>query len=78
MRGNHDCFDLPSWQSHVNFYRTHGKSADLMEAGQGIYEWQLTPSYGKYRFVAIDAWYVYIRYMFCLLQKIFRVYVANL
>ncbi|KAI9266707.1 Metallo-dependent phosphatase-like protein [Phascolomyces articulosus] len=55
MRGNHDCFDLPSWQSHVNFYRTHGKSADLMEAGQGIYEWQLTPSYGKYRFVAIDA-----------------------
>ena len=58
MRGNHDCFDLPSWQSHVNFYRTHGKSADLMEAGQGIYEWQLAPSYGKYRFVAIDAWYV--------------------
>ncbi|KAI8139188.1 Metallo-dependent phosphatase-like protein [Fennellomyces sp. T-0311] len=55
MRGNHDCFDLPSWQSHVNFYRTHGMSADRMEAGRGVYQWQITPSYGQYRFVAIDA-----------------------
>lgn len=25
MRGNHDCFDLPSWQSHVNLYRSYGQ-----------------------------------------------------
>lgn len=56
MRGNHDCFDLPSWQSRANLYRTYGKSADLVESGRGIYSWQLTPHYGRYRFVAIDAW----------------------
>ncbi|ORY97970.1 Metallo-dependent phosphatase-like protein [Syncephalastrum racemosum] len=55
MRGNHDCFDLPSWQSRANLYRTYGKSADLVETGGGIYSWQLTPHYGRYRFVAIDA-----------------------
>ncbi|KAI9321023.1 Metallo-dependent phosphatase-like protein [Dichotomocladium elegans] len=55
MRGNHDCFDLPSWQSHVNFYRTHGKSADLVESGHGLYSWQVNETYGTYRFVAMDA-----------------------
>ncbi|ORZ06608.1 Metallo-dependent phosphatase-like protein [Absidia repens] len=55
MRGNHDCFDLPSWQSRANLYRSYGQSADLVENGQGIYTWQHSPSYGEYQFVAIDA-----------------------
>lgn len=56
MRGNHDCFDLPSWQSRVNYYRTHGHSAGLIEQGKGIYSWQIHQPIGKYQFVAIDAW----------------------
>ncbi|CEP10505.1 hypothetical protein [Parasitella parasitica] len=55
MRGNHDCFDLPSWQSRVNYYRTHGHSANLVEQGKGVYSWQLNRPTGKYQFVAIDA-----------------------
>lgn len=51
--------DLPSWQSHVNFYRTHGKSADLVATGQGIYSWQVKEPFGNYQFVAIDAWQVW-------------------
>lgn len=56
MRGNHDCFDLPSWQSRANLYRTYGASAQRVQDGQGIYTWQLENSFGRYRFVAIDAW----------------------
>jgi hypothetical protein len=55
MRGNHDCFDLPSWQSRVNYYRTHGSSADLVEQGKGVYSWQIDQPMGSYQFVAIDA-----------------------
>ncbi|KAI7905451.1 Metallo-dependent phosphatase-like protein, partial [Cokeromyces recurvatus] len=56
IRGNHDCFNLPSWKSRVNYYSTHGKSADLVEQGKGIYTWQLNkPEVGNYQFVAIDA-----------------------
>ncbi|ORZ20778.1 Metallo-dependent phosphatase-like protein [Absidia repens] len=55
MRGNHDCFDLPSWQSKMNLYRTFGQSADRVEHGQGVYTWQYSPSFGEYQFVAIDA-----------------------
>lgn len=55
MRGNHDCFDLPSWQSRVNYYRTHGKSAGLVEQGKGVYSWQVNQIMGDYQFVAIDA-----------------------
>ncbi|KAF1796840.1 Metallo-dependent phosphatase-like protein [Mucor lusitanicus] len=55
MRGNHDCFDLPSWQSRVNYYRTHGHSAGLIEQGKGVYSWQVNQPTGNYQFVAIDA-----------------------
>lgn len=55
IRGNHDCFDLPSWQSRVNYYRTHGKSAGLVEQGKGVYSWQVNQPMGDYQFVAIDA-----------------------
>lgn len=55
MRGNHDCFDLPSWKSRVNYYRTHGKSANLVEQGKGVYSWTVNKEMGNYNFVAIDA-----------------------
>ncbi|KAI8047739.1 Metallo-dependent phosphatase-like protein, partial [Gilbertella persicaria] len=55
MRGNHDCFDLPSWQSRVNYYRTHGQKAGLVEQGNGIYSWQVDQLESRYQFVAIDA-----------------------
>jgi hypothetical protein len=56
IRGNHDCFDLPSWKSRINYYRTHGQSASLVEQGKGIYTWQVNKQIGNYQFVAIDAW----------------------
>ncbi|CEI91448.1 hypothetical protein RMCBS344292_05736 [Rhizopus microsporus] len=55
IRGNHDCFDLPSWKSRINYYRTHGQSASLVEQGKGIYTWQVNKKIGNYQFVAIDA-----------------------
>ncbi|ORE05192.1 Metallo-dependent phosphatase [Rhizopus microsporus var. microsporus] len=55
IRGNHDCFDLPSWKSRINYYRTHGQSASLVEQGKGIYTWQVNKQIGNYQFVAIDA-----------------------
>ena len=55
MRGNHDSFNLESWQSEQNMYRTHGQSADLLAAGEGVYSWQLNKPFGKYQFIAMDA-----------------------
>ena len=56
MRGNHDCFNLESWQSQSNLYRTYGKSAQLIEAGEGVYSWDVEKSFGNYQFVVADAW----------------------
>lgn len=56
MRGNHDCFDMASWKSESNMYRTHGKSSSLMEEGKGVYDWQVAKPYGTYNFVAVDSW----------------------
>ncbi|KAI7903330.1 Metallo-dependent phosphatase-like protein, partial [Cokeromyces recurvatus] len=55
MRGNHDCFDLVSWQAENNFYRTFGKSAQDLDAGKGIYSWKVSKDYGDYNFIAVDA-----------------------
>ncbi|KAI8987128.1 Metallo-dependent phosphatase-like protein, partial [Pilobolus umbonatus] len=55
MRGNHDCFNLPSWKSRVNYFRTHGNSADMVEQGKGIYTWQIKQPYSEYQFIAMDA-----------------------
>ncbi|KAG0163151.1 Transmembrane protein 62 [Apophysomyces sp. BC1015] len=55
MRGNHDCFNLPSWESGSNLYRTFGKSADMLELGQGVYSWTVEKAFGRYKFVAVDA-----------------------
>ncbi|KAI9271533.1 Metallo-dependent phosphatase-like protein [Phascolomyces articulosus] len=54
-RGNHDAFNLESWQSEHNLYRAYGKSAELLEAGEGVYSWQVEKPFGKYQFVAMDA-----------------------
>ena len=56
MRGNHDCFNLESWQSQSNLYRTYGKSAQLIETGEGVYSWDVEKSFGNYQFVVADAW----------------------
>ncbi|KAI7858449.1 Metallo-dependent phosphatase-like protein [Circinella umbellata] len=55
MRGNHDSFNLESWQSEQNLYRTYGQSAELLEAGEGVYSWELDKPFGKYQFIAMDA-----------------------
>ncbi|KAI9271994.1 Metallo-dependent phosphatase-like protein [Sporodiniella umbellata] len=55
MRGNHDCFDLIDWEARNNFYKGFGKSADLLDAGQGVYSWQVKKSFGEYNFVVADA-----------------------
>ena len=56
MRGNHDCFDLVSWEAENNMYKTFGKSPKLLEEGKGVYDWQLNKPYGTYNFVAVDTW----------------------
>ncbi|KAI9025283.1 Metallo-dependent phosphatase-like protein [Phycomyces nitens] len=55
MRGNHDCFNMASWSSDQNLYRKYGKSASLMEQGQGVYSWDSKKSFGQYKFIAADA-----------------------
>jgi metallophosphoesterase superfamily enzyme len=56
MRGNHDCFDLVDWETENNYYRTFGKSAQLLDEGKGVYSWEVTKPFGKYQFVAVDSW----------------------
>lgn len=56
MRGNHDCFDLVNWEAENNYYKKYGKSAKDLELGKGVYQWQVTKSFGNYSFVAVDAW----------------------
>lgn len=56
MRGNHDCFDLVSWQAESNLYRTFGESAKLLDDGKGVYSWEVSKSFGDYNFVAVDSW----------------------
>ncbi|KAG1219437.1 hypothetical protein G6F35_007490 [Rhizopus arrhizus] len=55
MRGNHDCFDTVGWKADNNLYKTFGKSADLLDAGKGVYSWKLTKDFGEYNFVVADA-----------------------
>ncbi|KAI9313362.1 Metallo-dependent phosphatase-like protein [Dichotomocladium elegans] len=55
MKGNHDAFNLASWESAHNLYRDYGKSAKLIHDGHGVYAWDIVKPYGRYRFVAADA-----------------------
>ncbi|KAI8375619.1 Metallo-dependent phosphatase-like protein [Choanephora cucurbitarum] len=55
MRGNHDCFDLTSWQAENNYYREFGESSQLLNEGKGVYSWQISKPFGEYNFVAVDA-----------------------
>ena len=56
MRGNHDCFDLVSWQAENNLYRNFGKSSKLLDEGKGVYSWEVSKTFGNYNFVAVDSW----------------------
>ncbi|KAG2174354.1 hypothetical protein INT43_004377 [Umbelopsis isabellina] len=55
IRGNHDCFDVPQWSDSANMYKDHAVSGELLEKGQGVYEWELEKGSGRYQFVAFDA-----------------------
>ncbi|KAI9498188.1 Metallo-dependent phosphatase-like protein [Zychaea mexicana] len=55
MRGNHDAFNIESWQSEQNLYRTYGMSAKQIEVGQGVYSWHVDKPFGQYQFVVADA-----------------------
>ncbi|KAL0093527.1 Metallo-dependent phosphatase-like protein [Phycomyces blakesleeanus] len=54
LRGNHDCFNMASWSSDQNLYRKYGKSASLVEQGQGVYSWSANKTFGQYKFIAAD------------------------
>ncbi|KAI8060302.1 Metallo-dependent phosphatase-like protein [Gongronella butleri] len=54
MRGNHDCFNVPQWDSRINMYRQFGKSAALLEEGNGVYSWALDAPFEKHQFIAMD------------------------
>jgi hypothetical protein len=54
--GSNDCFDLLSWQTENNLYKTYGRSADLLKEGKGVYSWKVSKEFGEYNFVAADAW----------------------
>ncbi|KAI8640130.1 Metallo-dependent phosphatase-like protein, partial [Parasitella parasitica] len=55
MRGNHDCFDLISWEAENNLYRQFGKSSKILDDGKGVYSWQVSKTFGNYNFVAVDS-----------------------
>ncbi|RUP46478.1 hypothetical protein BC936DRAFT_146906, partial [Jimgerdemannia flammicorona] len=44
LRGNHDCFDVPGWQSERNFYREYGVSAG--EGGR-VFGFQVERAFGR-------------------------------
>ncbi|KAJ8327768.1 hypothetical protein O5D80_004103 [Batrachochytrium dendrobatidis] len=49
QRGNHDCFNIPSFESSENMYRT------LSAVKNEGYAFHLTKEFGVYSFIAIDA-----------------------
>ncbi|KAJ1920785.1 hypothetical protein IWQ60_006920 [Tieghemiomyces parasiticus] len=49
LRGNHDCFNVPSWDSDVNYFRTYG-----VRQSRG-YSFERRYPFGSYGFVAVDA-----------------------
>ncbi|KAI9140240.1 hypothetical protein BKA69DRAFT_528911 [Paraphysoderma sedebokerense] len=49
MRGNHDCFNLPSWSSNENYY------AEFSAAKKEGYSFTYTREFGNYTFVSLDA-----------------------
>ncbi|KAH6574577.1 hypothetical protein BASA60_005484 [Batrachochytrium salamandrivorans] len=49
QRGNHDCFNIPSFQSSENMYRT------LSSVKKEGYSFHLRKDFGVYSFIAIDA-----------------------
>ncbi|KAJ2512644.1 hypothetical protein GGI11_004668, partial [Coemansia sp. RSA 2049] len=49
QRGNHDCFDVPGFDSAANMYRTHSA------VGAAGYSLHIRAPFGTYSFVAADA-----------------------
>lgn len=49
QRGNHDCFNVPSWDSPQNYYATLSASKT-----QG-FAFKIKKSFGNYSFIALDA-----------------------
>jgi hypothetical protein len=50
MRGNHDCFDVSSFEAEENFYKSY--SVSQKHGALHVFE----KSFGKYTVVALDAW----------------------
>lgn len=53
LRGNHDCFDVPGWDSNNNFYQEYGVSS---KRDQSVFGFEIDKEFGRYKFVGIDAW----------------------
>ncbi|KAF9898351.1 Transmembrane protein 62, partial [Lobosporangium transversale] len=49
LRGNHDCFDVPSWDSKQNMF------ADMSATRAPGFMFDVKTGYGKYGFIGIDA-----------------------
>ncbi|KAF9119027.1 Transmembrane protein 62 [Mortierella sp. 14UC] len=49
LRGNHDCFNVPSWDSKENMF------ADLSASQSPGFMFDVRTGYGKYGFIGIDA-----------------------
>lgn len=50
QRGNHDCFNVPNWQSRENYFK------ELSVVGDEQYSFQYSATFGNYSFIALDAW----------------------
>ena len=50
LRGNHDCFNVPDWDSKENMY------ADMSATKTPGFMFDVKTEYGKYGFIGIDAW----------------------
>ena len=53
QRGNHDCFNVPGWQSHHNYFK------ELSSTKAEQYAFQYQTSFGNYTFIALDACPIY-------------------
>lgn len=53
QRGNHDCFNVPGWRSHHNYFK------EFSSVKQEQFSFEYNPSFGRYSFISLDACPIY-------------------
>lgn len=55
LRGNHDCYQVPNYRHHFNFFRKHSPTGVAEQNDQPSMSRDVVTSFGRYRFVLFDA-----------------------